>query len=376
MILGWKKERKLVDEKTPAAPYYLAGEDLLVHKNGREIFIKRIYSVAKDKPEYGPVIMSPGLSTNANLFRIDDKGKCLSLDHNRSFANLLASEGFDVYLYHPGYSDRVHNRYVCRRCEASIFYNKRYRVPAEYGYGDLINIEMPAVIDFVCRNSRAKNISWIGYSLGGMMAYSFLSKNPVNPIKNLVAIGSPMALNQIFFRFIPYINFTSLVLGFEEDAVFGRLTQNMVPLTRTIRALPDWFVRFNLISPYLFNPLNISNATIRTLLGQIAEPMPKGLQQFFSKFVQRGYSSQEKFTKYLERLRRLKKARKNFLFFYGASDMIATPDSVFLAREIISPNDPHNLVPVPSAGHIDLIVGKNAIEQVWMPTVEWLKTKV
>jgi pimeloyl-ACP methyl ester carboxylesterase len=206
-----------------------------------------------------------------------------------------------------------------------------------------------------------------------MVAYSYLSKNPSNALKNVVTIGSPMALNQIFFRFIPYINFTSLVLGFEEDAVFGKLTQNMVPLTRSIRALPDWFVRFNLVSPYLFNPLNITNATIRTLLGQIAEPMPKGLQKFFSEFVQRGYSSQEKFTRYLDRLRRLKKTRKNFMFFYGASDMIATPDSVFLAREIIAPNDPYNLVSVPSAGHIDLIVGKNSLEQVWKPAVEWLK---
>ena len=295
------------------------------------------------------------------------------MSHNRSFANLLASEGFDVYLYHPGYSDRVHNRYVCRRCKESIYYKKRYRVPDEYGYGDLINVEAPAVIDFVCNHSGSKNVSWIGFSLGGMIAYSYLSKNPANPIKNLITIGSPMALNKIFFRFIPYINFTSMVLGFEEDAVIGKLTQNMVPLTRAIRALPDWFVRFNLISPYLFNPLNISNSTIRTLLGQIAEPMPKGLQQFFSEFIQRGYSSQEKFTKYLDRLRRLKKTHKNFLFFYGTSDMIATPDSVFLAREIISPKDPHNLLSVPSAGHIDLIVGKNAFQQVWQPALEWLK---
>jgi pimeloyl-ACP methyl ester carboxylesterase len=376
MILGWIKERQLVDEKKTAAPYFLATEDLLVHKEGREIFIKRIYSAAKDIPKYGPVIMCPGLSSNANLFRVDDRGKCLLINHNRSFANLLASEGFDVYLYHPGYSDRVHNRYVCRRCKESIYYKKRYRVPPEYGYGDLIHIEAPAVIDFVCEYTRSKNVSWIGYSLGGMIAYSYLSKNPSNPIKNLVTIGSPMALNQVFFRFIPYINFTSLILGFEEDAVFGKLTQNMVPLTRTIRALPDWFVRFNLISPYLFNPLNISNATIRTLLGQIAEPMPKGLQKFFSEFIQRGYSSQEKFTKYLDRLRSLKKTRKKFLFFYGASDMIATPDSVFLAREIISPNDHHNLVSVPSAGHIDLIVGKNALEKVWKPTVEWLKKNI
>jgi len=375
MILGWGKKRPLIDQKPPAAPYFLAGEDLFIQKEGKEIYVKHIFSVSQNIPRYGPVIMSPGLCSNANLFRIDNKGRCLALDHNKSFANRLASQGFDVYLYHPGYSERVQNRYVSRHCKESIYYKKRYRVSTEYSYKNLINFEAPAVIDFVCKHCRSKNISWIGYSLGGMIAYSYLAKNPSNPVKNLITIGSPMALNQIFFRFIPYINFVSKILGVEEDTVLGNLSQNMVPLTRTIRALPDWFVRFNLISPYLFNPLNISNATIKTMLGNIIEPMPKGLQKFFSRFIQKGYSSQEKITSYLEQLRRLKKTRKNFLFFYGTSDLIATPESIFLAREIISPNDPYNLISVPSAGHIDLIVGKNAPEQVWKPAIEWLKNQ-
>ena len=375
MIPGFGKKRPLIDRQPPKAPYFLAAEDLFVQKEGKEIYVKHIFSVSEDIPKYGPVVMSPGLCSNANLFRVDKKGRCLALDHNQSFANLLASEGFDVYLYHPGYSERVQNRYVSRHCKGSIYYKKRYRFPPEYSYRDLINFEAPAVVDFVCSHSRSREISWIGYSLGGMIAYSYLSKHPSNPIKNLITIGSPMALNQIFFRFIPFINFTSKILGVEEDAVLGNLSQNMVPLTRTIRALPDWFVRFNLISPYLFNPLNISNATIKTMLGNIVEPMPKALQKFFSNFIQKGYSSREKITNYLEQLRHLKKSRKEFLFFYGTGDVIATPESVFLAREIIAPNNPYNLIGVPSAGHIDLIVGKNASGHVWKPALEWLKDR-
>ena len=375
MIPAWQKIRKLVDNKKPVAPYFLKSEDLLVYREGREIFVKRIFSTAADIPRYGPVIMSPGITCNANIFRIDDTGKCFSLNHNRSFANLLASEGFDVYLYHPGYAERVFNRYVSRHCRESIYYKKRYRVSASYDYSELINIELPGVIDFVSAHTGKKNISYIGYSLGGMTAYSYLSKTKKNPVKNLVTIGSPMAFNQIFFRFIPYINFATTMLGFEEDAFLGNLTQNLVPLTRTIRTLPDWFVRFNLISPYLFKPMNISNNTIRTMLGQIVEPMPKHLQKFFADFIQNGgYSSQEKISNYLNRLRDLRKTRKNFLFFYGTADLIATPESVFLAREVISPRDPHNLVGSP-AGHVDLLLGKTAPADVWKPTLEWLKEK-
>ena len=61
-------------------------------------------------------------------------------------------------------------------------------------------------------------------------------------------------------------------------------------------------------------------------------------------------------------------------FFYGTADLIATPESVFLAREVISPRDPHNLVGSP-AGHVDLLLGKTAPADVWKPTLEWLKEK-
>jgi len=376
MILGWKqKPPTLIDQKPPSAPYFLASQDLFVSAGDREIFVKHIFSAAECMPKHGPVIMGPGICTNANIFRMNDQGSCLSLEHTRSFANLLAAEGFDVYLYHPGYSDRVHNRYVSRHCPQSKYYRKRYRVKPEFTYSDMVDLEVPALIDFVCRHKGARTVSWIGYSLGGMIAYSYLAKNPVNPVKNLITIGSPMALNQIFFRFIPFINFMSRILGVEEDAVLGNFSQNIVPLTRSIRALPDWFVRFNLVTPYLCNPMNITNATVRALMGQIVEPMPKALQRFFSQFIQRGYSGQEKITNYLGKLRRIRKTRRNFLFFYATGDLIATPESVFLAREVIAPHEPENLVGVLSAGHVDLVVGKNASERVWRPSLAWLMEK-
>jgi len=146
---GMDKKKPLIDQKPPDPPYYLSGKDLFIQKYGKEIYVKHIFPTADDIPKYGPMVMSPGICCNANLFRIDPKGKCLALDHNRSFANLLASQGFDVYLYHPGYSDRVHNRYISRHCKGSMYYKKRYQVSPEYNYKDLINFEAPAVIDFV-----------------------------------------------------------------------------------------------------------------------------------------------------------------------------------------------------------------------------------
>ena len=43
MALGWRRKRQLVDKKPPKAPYFLAGNDLFIKQDGREIFVKHIF---------------------------------------------------------------------------------------------------------------------------------------------------------------------------------------------------------------------------------------------------------------------------------------------------------------------------------------------
>jgi pimeloyl-ACP methyl ester carboxylesterase len=374
-IKSFLKKSKLVDKHSPIPPFYLSSEDLIAKEDGREVFLKRIFSTAPGIISQGPVILAPGVATNANIFRITENGECLFLDDKKSFANLLASHGFDVYLYHPGFTERVHNRYVCRYCSDSMHYKKKYKVPKNFSFKEIVQKEIPLAIKFVCTYSESDKLSWVGYSLGGMMMYSYLSQFSSPSIKNVITIASPMTLNQIFIRFVPFLNFVSSSLGMEETTILGTVFENLVPLTRLIRGLPDWVVRFNLVSPLLFNPLNIRNKTIKTILGKIIEPIPDELERFFSQIIRHGFSAQDKFSSYLNSLRKLRKTNKNFLFIYGSNDMIATPESIFLAREIISPTASSNLIGVPNAGHIDVLVGKNSMRTVWEPCLQWLKDK-
>jgi len=368
------KKNTLPDHNDPCPPYFLKADNLFARNRGKELFIKKIYSVSPDIPKRGSVIMAPGIATNANIFRIDDRGEFLSLNHNRSFANLLASEGFTVYLYHPSYTERTHNRYVCKHCKDSIYYLKKYEAPSKLTFAELVKEEVPLVIDFVCDDSGEKSVSWIGYSLGGMLIYSYLSKNQdISLIKNVVAIGSPISLSQIFIRIIPYTNIASKWLGFEERSFVGAVSENFVPLTRLIRILPGYLLRYNLLSMLLFNPMNIYTNTIKTLLGKVVEPIPAMLEKSFANIIAYGPYSRRTFTNYLVNLRQLRQTKKNFLFFFGPNDVVAPPDSIYLAHEIIGPHTTNNLVEVPSAGHVDLIVGKKSMEYVWVPTMEWLK---
>lgn len=372
-----KDKPSLPDHLAPRPPYYLSAKDLFIERKGLEVFVKKIFSLSPDIPDRGPVIMAPGLATNANIFRISDTDDFLGTSHNRAFANLLASEGFTVYLYHPGYAERTFNRYVSKYCRESIHYGKRYEISEGLDFLNLVENEVPLVVELVASDYRFRmeNLSWIGYSLGGLLIYSYLSKYPLGVLKNVVTIGSPITLSQVFIRVVPYADMFSSLLGFEETAFLGMLSKNLVPITRLIRSIPSVFVQYNPLTFFLCNPLNITAQTLKILMGKIAEPIPSRLEQYFSEIILSGAVAKNQFTNYLGDLHKIRKAGKNFLFFFGVNDMLAPPDSVFLAHEIISPENQENLIAVPQAGHLDLVVGKNSLDRVWRPTLQWLKEK-
>lgn len=380
MFLFKSKSRPQVDQQNPCDPFFLKAEDKFARGGRNEIFIKKIFSTSMGIPKLGNVIMAPGIATNANLYRMDQNGGILDLEQNNSYANLLAAAGFVVYLYHPGYTARVHNRYVSKHCRRSIHYGHYYDVPSTLDFQELVEEEVRLVIEFVKSDSLKTNtntsISWIGYSLGGMLIYSYLSNKHDTTIKNVITIGSPITLSQIFIRIIPFANWASHALGFEESGFLGLLSENLIPITRIIRTMPGWLIRYNLLALVLYNPLNINQKIIKTLIGKVVEPIPAMLGVCFSNLIHYGTASEKNYARYLIDLRKLKKLPINFLFFMGLNDMIAPPDSIYLAHEIITPEQKDNLITVPSAGHIDLIVGNNAMENVWKPSLEWLQHKV
>lgn len=374
--LNFLKKQKPIDWKVPSPPYFLKAQDLFAVKGDKEIFIKKIFSAKSGIERRGPVILAPGIATNANIYRIDENGGFLSLENNLSFANLLASKGFTVYCYHPGYCQRVHNRYVYRRCRQSIYYDQFRKTSPTLNFLELVDQDVPMVLDLVRRDSGARRVSWVGYSLGGMMMYAYLAKNSNAGVSNVVAIGSPITLNQIFVRILPLINWLTNALGFEERSFVGAVAQNFVPITRLIRRIPGTVLCYNPVAaPLLWNPFNISSAAAKTLLGKIVEPVPEKLQKSISTMISEGLACKEYGPEVVKSMGHIRKNKINFLFFYGVNDVIAPPDTVLLAHEIISPDDLDNLVGVPSAGHVDIIIGKNAREKVWLPTAKWLIEK-
>ncbi|MBW1988453.1 MAG: alpha/beta fold hydrolase [Deltaproteobacteria bacterium] len=372
---GKKGPKVLVDQHEPKPPFYLAAEDLLVEKGTPELFIKHIYCANEKVPGRGAVVMAPGMATNANIFRMDDEGGLLSLEHDRSFANLLASQGFSVYLYHPSYTERVHNRYVCAHFPESVHYCGTYRAPANLTFDTMVNDEVLRVVHYVTEVRGEKDISWVGYSLGGMLMYAYLAIHPDRRVKNVVTIGTPITLNQLFIRVVPFINWMVRELGFEESDVVGGVSSRFVPMSKAIGLIPGKVLRYNPISLLLANPFNLDDRVVKMLLTKVVETVPGPLAGSFSKMIVRGLDCKTYSPNMVRDMDETKKEKTNFLFIFGQYDLMAPPDTVLLAHEIITPHVTDNVIGVPKSGHVDIVVGKNAREKVWLPVTEWLKEK-
>ena len=312
-----------------------------------------------------------GVCTNGNggQVRVErgspHDGVVRTLDHDRSFLNVLALHGITTYAVHPPHAERVFNRYVIPHTPAGHSIGKRYKTPRYYNFDYLINVYIPQIIDIVCKDSGQKQISWIGFSLGGMLIYAYLAKYDDSRIKNVITIGSPVSFPKLLFKLISTINPISKTLGFQERALTSIFSENLIPISKQLLSLPTNLLRrapFNL----LYNPKNISDPILDTLFRYVVEPMPPGLEKDFLDFLRHGFVLKDKEGEFdfLQLLGRINNGKRNFLLIYGEEDALATPESVWLAYSKLIPGGNCEIISIPKAGHVDLFLGDPAPE-VW-----------
>lgn len=356
-----------------SSPYYLLGTPLFAAKGRREVFVKRIKTTARRIPQRGAVVMAPGIACNGNLFRMTTKGTILNLDHDRSFANLLASWGFAVYLWHYPSSERVYNRFVTRFCSESLYHGaERYTVPPTLNFDQMVNLYFPMVLDLVGQDARTDQISWVGFSMGGMLAYAYLAKHDDARIQNLVTIGSPIRITLSLARVIAYANLVSKILGTEEHHLTGIISNRLHWFAGLLAYLPGTFLKIDPLVDFIYNPDNVSPLALKSFFARVVEPIPSGLEDSFSHFVREGFVSLSGDCDYYDGLRRSRTAGPDCLFIAGGKDKLAPPKSVRLAQQALTPDVTNSLIVLPDSGHNDLIFGQQAETEVWTRVLNWL----
>ncbi len=130
-------------------------------------------------PAREPVIVCHGLLSNR--FNVD-------LDERHSVARHLRAGGFDVWVMEL----RGHGRSV--RARTGRLW------PFDWTIDDYVRHDLPAVIEYVCRETGADSVHWVGHSLGGMILYAACALGLTGRIRSAVMTDVPADMSLIRSR--------------------------------------------------------------------------------------------------------------------------------------------------------------------------------
>ena len=290
------------------------------------------------------VILSHGFFVNS-LF--------LNLDEDHSLARHLAQEGFDVW------------NLSLRGTGRSLKPLKN--PPSRWSLEEMIERDIPAVIRYVQRESGSSKVVWLGYELGGLLGYGYLERSDGAGLAGLVAIGAPVTFSHP--RQAPMKG----LLKLEESPALKKmflslngpfLGRFLIPLLPKLEAL-------------FYNRDNIEDEIRGKLLEEsLVEINPGVLDQLLLTIRRGEFVSAKGDFSYRKNLAKI---QLPVLLIGGEGDMLAPPESLRAVYEAVG-SEARTLRIFGSRakgsaayGHMDLILGRKARQEVFPVIAGWLK---
>ncbi len=217
----------------------------------------RHYVPEHPDPSKLPVVLCHGLGLNATFWTITD---------NHLPAQLNA-RGYDVYVFDirgSGENGRIgrHDRINRRRRQTPF----RERGERNWNVDDLMQYDVPAILDYVQRQTGHDRVNWIGHSMGGMLMFPYLELNDhPERIANFVGMGSTITL-----AVTPQTDMLTANRAIRALSIFaspGRLGR---PLTYF--RLPG----MSLIDRFYFSDDNVDERTVSRFYGYTLEDPARG----------------------------------------------------------------------------------------------------
>jgi poly(3-hydroxyalkanoate) synthetase len=288
-----------------------------------------------------PLLLVHGVGANRYNFDLTD---------DTSLARYLAQSGYDVWLVElrgRGYSMRPR-----------LFSGVRY----DWSFDEYCEKDLPAAADTVLRASGAKRLHLVGFSVGALASYAFLS-DPHRKVEvaSLTSIGGPATFKRA------------------GSHVSGRIV-------RSVRWLRHRFFMRVLapISGYLhpqplhliYNPENTSGPVQRrAMVNLIANFSHNELLQYADWLVNDTFRSIDQRRDYRAELPRI---TLPILFLAGPRDLLAPPDAVKDAYDAVSSTEKRFVICSRAQkfsvnyGHFDMLIGKHAPAEIYPVLRDWL----
>ena len=306
-------------------------------------------AVSRFRPRGGesrkfPIILQHGLGSNRFNFGSNSSGK--------SLPTFLANCGFDVYvpeLRGHGLSEHP-----------NFFGDKNFG----WGFDEHLEEDVPAIIEKVLEVSGSEKVHYLGFSMGGMLLYSYLSQNPNAPIASGVALASSLSFSGTPSDFHSMSRFNGL-LKFFSVAPNGLLKKALAPFAGRGTRLDRFYA----------NPENMEAEDFRKLYANAFESISTGvLSQLKTALEPKGLLSKNR-NPFSEKLAEVKTP---ILAICGDKDLQCAPQAAKTTLELVSgerrfvemgPDSGRKR----SYGHMDLVLGNRAEEEVFPELLSWFE---
>ncbi|WP_061254322.1 alpha/beta hydrolase [Leptospira interrogans] len=295
-----------------------------------------------------PVILCHGWMSNRTYLKINEKN---------SIVARLQKEGYDVWLLDlRGRRDAGY---------PSLFFgDKKFT----YGMDDYIQYDADTAIKHVLNATGKDKVNWIGHSMGGMIAYARIGSFGETRIANLVTIGSSGILDS------PSASIKSLA-----SLVWLSNLWPVVPAETWIGIQGGTGIPFlpqKSLEELLWHKENIEPSILSGIKTTSINPATEKEVLQFQELVENGeIRSLDHKISYSNGLKNIKIPT---LLISGRRDKLGTSYSIRYVYDKISSED-KTLFIISKAnndsedyGHTDLIVGKNADKDIFIPIVSWL----
>jgi pimeloyl-ACP methyl ester carboxylesterase len=325
-------------------------------KDGWKLGVRH-YRPASPDPGKLPVVLCHGLGLNATFWTITDN----------HLPAQLTERGYEVYVFdirasgencRPGKFDRLN-----RLLRQTPF---RERGESSWTVDDVVRFDMPAILDYVRRETGQNRVNWVGHSLGGMMMFPFLELSPEpEQIANFVGMGSTIIQAKA-----PRKDMLAANAGI-------RTLLNVASAGRLGRPLAFYKMPgMEKIDKFYYSVENVDRRTIARFYGYTLEdPGPGALRQF-APFLRNGHllSADGR----IDYSARLSEVRVPTLMVAGAGDLISDVPSTRMTFDALGSADKTLFVfgkasgHVADYGHCDLAWSRHAPREIFPVMIDWL----
>ena len=299
-----------------------------------------------------PLVIVPPLAARPLIF---------DLLPERSLVRYFLARGYRVYLIDWGEPERQHTH---------------------LGIKDYAQDMLGEALSQVRQHSGAKEVSLMGWCMGGLFCLMYAGLAHDQHLRNLVTIASP--------------------IDSQQGGVGGRVIRGLVGPAQAIRKytrfrlnrvnperlqVPGWFnaLAFKLTNPvgsvttYWDLLVNLwdrefveSHTTTSNFLNNMLDYPGGIIQDFVIKYGINNDLSKGQI-KIGGQVSRFDRIRSAILVFAGSSDALVTPEAAQHSLELVSSQDKQFVIA--PGGHAGVVMGNKAQRDVWAVAAEWLSTR-